>query len=126
MLKSVTTGPIGVNFDPAATVMSGASPSEAFAVLREFVAHVLVRDAIWGADGEGNEVPVGRGEVPWDELLFLLRESDFGGWLTVDRTQGEDRAGDAGRACNICSRFTEAERGRVNGWTIPKSSRLRH
>jgi sugar phosphate isomerase/epimerase len=98
MLKSVTTGPIGVNFDPAATVMSGTSPSEAFGVLREFVAHVLVRDAIWGADGEGNEVPVGRGEVPWDELLFLLQESDFAGWLTVDRTQGQDRAGDAGRA----------------------------
>jgi sugar phosphate isomerase/epimerase len=97
-LKSVTAGPIGVNFDPAATVMAGASPSEAFQLLREFVSHVSVRDAIAGADEAGSEVPVGRGEVPWDELLFLLQETDYEGWLTVDRTQGSDRAGDAARA----------------------------
>ena len=65
--------------------------------LRELVAHVIVRDAIRDGDGGGTEVAVGRGEVPWDELLFLLQESDYPGWLTVDRTQGQDRAGDAGR-----------------------------
>jgi sugar phosphate isomerase/epimerase len=97
-LRSVTGGPIGVNFDPAGTVMAGASPSEAVQLLREFVAHVSVRDAIAGADDGGSEVPVGRGEVPWDELLFLLQETDYRGWLTVDRTQGSDRAGDAARA----------------------------
>jgi sugar phosphate isomerase/epimerase len=97
VLKSVTAGPIGVNFDPASTVMSGASPTDAFQMLREFVAHAVVRDAIRDTEG-GSEVPVGRGEVPWDELLFLLQESDYPGWLTVDRAQGQDRAGDAGRA----------------------------
>ena len=97
-LKAVTAGPIGVNFDPAGSVMAGASPSEAFQQLREFVAHVTVRDAIAGADDGGSEVPVGRGEVPWDELLFLLQDSDYQGWLSVDRTQGSDRAGDAARA----------------------------
>jgi sugar phosphate isomerase/epimerase len=98
ILKSVTAGPIGVNFDPAGTVMGGGSPGEAFQLLREFVAHVMVRDAIRDTDGGGSEVPVGRGEVPWDELLFLFQEADYGGWLTADRTQGQDRAGDAGRA----------------------------
>jgi sugar phosphate isomerase/epimerase len=98
ILKSVTSGPIGVNFDPAATVMGGGSPNDAFQLLREFVSHVMVRDAIRDADGGGTEVPVGRGEVPWDELLFLLQESDYAGWVTVDRTQGENRAGDAARA----------------------------
>jgi sugar phosphate isomerase/epimerase len=98
ILKSVTAGRIGVNFDPAAIVMGGASPSEAFQLLKEFVAHVLVRDGIRDADGGGSEVPVGRGEVPWDELLFFLQESEYEGWLTVDRTQGQDLAGDAGRA----------------------------
>lgn len=98
ILKSVTAGPIGVNFDPAATVMSGGSPVEAFQILREFIAHVIIRDAIRDTDGGGSEVPVGRGEVPWDEVLFFLQESDYPGWLTVDRAQGQDRAGDAGRA----------------------------
>jgi sugar phosphate isomerase/epimerase len=98
ILKSITAGPIGINFDPAATVMAGGLPTEAFHLSREFVAHVLVRDAIGGADDSGSEVPVGRGEVPWDELLFLLQDTDYAGWLTVDRTQGSDRSGDAARA----------------------------
>ena len=73
-------------------------PARRVQLLREFVAHVSVRDAIVGADDGGSEVPVGRGEVPWDELLFLLQETDYRGWLTVDRTQGSDQAGDAARA----------------------------
>lgn len=98
VLRTVTGGPIGVNFDPASAVMSGASPAEAFQSLREFIAHVMVRDAVREADLGGTEVPVGRGEVPWDEILALLQEAGYAGWLTVDRTQGEDRAADAGRA----------------------------
>ncbi len=98
VLGNVTAGPIGVNFDPAAAVMSGASASEALQALRALVLHVLIRDAVQDFDGGGTEVPVGRGDVPWDEILAVLQGTDYGGWLTVERTQGEDRAGDAGRA----------------------------
>jgi sugar phosphate isomerase/epimerase len=98
VLRAVTEGPIGVNFDPAAVVSSDLSPAEALQVLGGLVAHVMVRDATRDSDGGGSEVPVGRGEVPWVEILALLQEMDYRGWLTVDRTQGDDRAGDAGRA----------------------------
>ena len=97
-LGQVTEGPIGVNFDPATTVMAGASPTESLQTLRQFVAHVMIRDAVRDLEGGGVEVAVGRGDVPWDEMLALLQETGYGGWLTVDRTQGGDRAGDAGRA----------------------------
>jgi sugar phosphate isomerase/epimerase len=98
VLGQVTEGPIGVNFDPATTVMAGASPTESLQTLRQFVAHVMIRDAVRDLEGGGVEVAVGRGDVPWDETLALLQETGYGGWLTVDRTQGDDRAGDAGRA----------------------------
>jgi sugar phosphate isomerase/epimerase len=98
VLRTVTEGPIGVNFDPAAAMTSETSPAEALQGLGDLVAHVMVRDATRDFDGNGREVPVGRGEVPWVELLALLQEMNYRGWLTVDRTQGEDRAGDAGRA----------------------------
>jgi sugar phosphate isomerase/epimerase len=98
VLKAVTAGPIGVNYDPAALVMSGASTTEALTLLREFVTNVVIRDAIRDVGKGGIEVPVGRGEVPWDETLALLQETGYTGWLVVDRTEGEDRAGDAGRA----------------------------
>jgi sugar phosphate isomerase/epimerase len=98
VLGAVTGGPIGVNFDPAAAVTSGESPVKALEALGQFVAHVMVRDATRDSDGGGSEVPVGRGDVPWDEILAILQGTSYGGWLTVERTQGEDRAGDAGRA----------------------------
>ncbi|HUE17505.1 MAG TPA: sugar phosphate isomerase/epimerase family protein [Planctomycetaceae bacterium] len=98
VVGAVGEGPIGVNFDPATAVTSGASPAESLETLRKFVTHVMIRDAIRDSDGGGNEVPVGRGDVPWDEILAILQGTSYGGWLTVDRTQGEDRAGDGGRA----------------------------
>jgi sugar phosphate isomerase/epimerase len=36
--------------------------------------------------------------VEWEEVLALLGEAEYAGWLTVDRTQGEDRPGDIRRA----------------------------
>ena len=98
VLNAVKQGPIGVNFDPATAVMAGASPTDVLQKVHSFVTHVMVRDAIRDLEGGGAEVPVGRGEVPWEEILAILQGTGYNGWLTVDRTQGDDRAGDAGRA----------------------------
>jgi sugar phosphate isomerase/epimerase len=98
LLAAVTDGPVGVNFDPAVYVLGGRDPVDAFRTLHAHVLHVTVRDAVRDADGSGLEVPVGRGEVPWDELLAVLYEAAYRGPLTVDRTAGENPAGDAARA----------------------------
>ena len=98
LLSAVTDGPVGVNFDPAAFVLAGQDPTDALRTLHRSVAHFLVRDAVRDVDGGGVEVPVGRGEVDWDEFIALVGEADYRGWLTVDRTQGEDRRGDLARA----------------------------
>ena len=98
LAAEVTSGPLGIDFDPASAVIGGQDPLQAARALHDLLAHVRIRDAIRDGEGGGREVPVGRGEVPWDEFIPLLGEADFTGWLTIDRTAGDDRLGDAARA----------------------------
>ena len=97
-LENVTEGPIGINFDPAVFIMSGHDPLAALRTLHDVIVHVQIRDALGDVDGGGLEVPLGRGEVAWDEFLAVLDEAGFRGWLTVDRTTGDDTLNDAARA----------------------------
>jgi len=98
LLSLIDEGPVGISFDPAAWILSGQDPMEALRTLHGYVTHVQVRDALGDIAGGGQEVPVGRGEVPWDNLLALLEEAGYRGWLTVDRTQGGDKRTDAAHA----------------------------
>jgi sugar phosphate isomerase/epimerase len=81
----VAEGRIGVNFDPAAFIVAGHDPSEAFQTLHNSILHVVVRDAIRDAGGGGAEARVGKGEVAWDELLAIIDAANYRGWLTIER-----------------------------------------
>jgi sugar phosphate isomerase/epimerase len=96
LLDEVKTGPIGVDFDPAHFVMTGRPVTESLRTLHNLVLHVQLRDGIHGNDG-GQEEAVGRGNVDWIEVLALLGEMDYRGWLTSIRTQGHDQARDMTR-----------------------------
>ncbi|MGD9853960.1 MAG: sugar phosphate isomerase/epimerase family protein [Planctomycetaceae bacterium] len=98
LLGSVSTGLLGVDFDPAERIMSRLKPTSSLRDLHALVTHITVRDAVRDADGGGREVPVGRGECDWPELLAVIEEMNYSGWLTVERTAGDDPGGDAARA----------------------------
>ena len=98
LVARIDQGPFGVSFDPALTVVAGGSPAETYRTLYESVNQIIVRDAVRDMDGMVQEVPVGRGEVAWDELLGLTAEAEFRDWFVVRRTQGEDKTGDITRA----------------------------
>ena len=98
LIDSVKSGPLGIDFDTAVWVMSGNDPGKALRTLHASTVHLTARDAIRDIDAGGIEVAVGRGEVEWISLLPFLDEIDYSGWVTVNRTQGDDRAGDAARA----------------------------
>lgn len=98
LLDAVKSGPIGVDFDPAAFAISRHSPVQALRDLHAFVSHFQARDAVREFDGGGLEVPLGRGEVDWVELLPQLDEIEYRGWTSVVRTQGDDKPGDITRA----------------------------
>src|SRR5262245_42740465 len=98
LLQEIKDGPLGVDFDPAACVLARRNPSADLREAHSVVTHLQVRYAIRDFDGAGLEVPVGRGEVDWPEILALVGEMRYTGWLTVRRTAGDDILGDTARA----------------------------
>lgn len=91
MLTDVTAGPIGIDLDPASLIMAGQNPVKALRLLHRYVFHVQGRDGLRDIDGTGIETTLGRGQVEWDELVALLLEIPYRGWITVNRTRGEHR-----------------------------------
>ena len=104
LLDAVTTGPIGLAWDPAAAVMAGSEVDSIMRELPQSIQQIRLRDGFREADGAGVETPVGRGEVDWEQVLALLAEADYRGWITPDRTGGEDPASDAARAMTYVRR----------------------
>jgi sugar phosphate isomerase/epimerase len=103
LLDSIDKGPLGIDFDPAERVTSHHSPVESVRALYGGVQHVTVRDALRDADGSGRETVVGRGEIPWEELLAMLDEMNYTGWMTVDRRSGDAPLVDLTRAVAFIS-----------------------
>jgi sugar phosphate isomerase/epimerase len=97
LVQSIDAGPIGLDFDPAGCVFGGVTPTRALRELHAFVSHVQIRDGIRTDEGAGVETAIGAGDVPWDEFLATVAESDYRGFLTVRRTGGDDRPGDVSR-----------------------------
>jgi len=102
--KSVSDGILGIDFDPAGTVMTRRDPVQTLSELHEYVQHFQFRDGRRDVDGVGVEVSLGRGQVKWDETLALLDEMRYSLWGTVRRTTGDDRIGDCQRAIQYIQR----------------------
>lgn len=107
-----TKGGVGVNLDPANFVMvTGQDPVEAVYLLKDYIVHTHAKDgvrlrendaltvyhafAIGGVKAleacEGfKEVPLGEGQVDWENYLAALREIGFNGLLTIERETGNN------------------------------------
>ena len=105
LVNEVKSGPIGIDFDPAHFALTGRSNAEALRVLHAVTMHVQLRDGFKGFDGGGQESTVGSGVVDWVELLAVLSETDYRGWMTAIRNQGDDRANDIVRAVKHVGRL---------------------
>lgn len=103
--RSIDTGLVAVDFDPAGAAMSRRNPVSMLRDLHEHVQHVQLRDGRCDVDGVGIEVPLGRGQVKWDELLALLDEMRYTQWCTVRRTQGDDHLGESQQAIKSIRRL---------------------
>ena len=94
LLSRITTGSVGIVFDPASCVMTGSSPVRVFRDLYQNVGYVRLRDAQKDVDGGGIEVPFGDGNVDWTELLPTIVEANLQSWVCVERTGGDQRDND--------------------------------
>lgn len=91
LIAALPTGSIGVDLNPGLLVLNGQSPREATAALADHVLHVHATDATRDvAQGRGFEVPLGRGSVDYSEILGLLEERQYRGYLTIERRQSDD------------------------------------
>lgn len=112
-----TKGGVGVNLDPANFVMvTGQDPMQAVELLKDYIVHTHAKDgvkisddmtptevyhafAVGGVDAlnacEGfKELPLGQGDVQWDEYLKALKEIGYDGFLTIERECGENQRED--------------------------------
>lgn len=105
LCQSIDTGLVAVDFDPAGAAMSRRDPVAMLRDLHEHVQHIQLRDGRCDVDGVGIEVPLGRGQVKWDELLALLDEMRYTQWCTVRRTQGDDHLGESQQAIKSIRRL---------------------
>ena len=109
LISKITDGPVGINFDPAVFAMCGRDAIAAYREMHPYVLHVTARDGVRDIDGSGQEVVLGRGDVDWPELIALLTEADYHGWVTVDRTSGADEFQDAARALTYLRTVSQGE-----------------
>jgi L-ribulose-5-phosphate 3-epimerase len=108
-LNTFDTGSLAVNFDPANFLLNGFDPLASLAALAGKVAHTHARDARTATvRGGAREVPVGAGDIEWMVYVATLESIGYGGYLTVDREQGEDRFADVAAGVKFLKRFVAA------------------
>lgn len=102
-LQEVGSDGARVNYDPANMVMRGHDPVQGAKDLKGWIVHTHAKDGVRHDDGSRKEVPLGEGQVPWDEYLAALE--DYDGFHTVEREVGEHPAVDIRRAVEFLRRF---------------------
>ena len=108
-----TKGGVGVNLDPANfTMVTGQDAVQAVYILKDYIVHTHVKDgkmldknqdptevyhafAVGGVDALNackgfKELPIGEGEVDWDNYLNALKEIGYNGFLTIERECGDN------------------------------------
>ncbi len=112
---------VSVNLDPANFVMvTGDDPATAVHTLKDYIVHTHAKDGkklqdispeiIYGVrpiedviqEGKAfTEVPLGEGNVNWDEYLQALEDIHYDGFLTIEREVGDNPAKDIQHAVDF-------------------------
>lgn len=99
LIQAVPGQSVMVDLNPAKLIINGFSPREAAEQLGPWVAHVHASDAVRDlARGRGMEVPLGQGAAELPELLGLLENHAYRGFLTIERQAGDHPLQDIHRA----------------------------
>ncbi len=83
---------VGIIFDAGNARLFGYQPwPQALDILFEYISHVHVKDLAWVRDGEKVSLDVtgpGEGIVEWPELLKLLKDRGYKGYLSIEDYRG--------------------------------------
>src|SRR5262249_38704050 len=95
LLARLDTGGLGVNFDPANLLLHGFDLYDSARALRGKIVHVHAKDARSArANRAAQEVPVGHGDIDWLQLLGVLEELEYRGWIVIEQESGDNRLAD--------------------------------
>jgi sugar phosphate isomerase/epimerase len=88
LLTRFPQGALAIDFDPAELMIFRHSPEEAIKALGQAVAHFRARDAVRDmSSGSTMEVQLGRGTIDFSNLLGMLEEHQYRGFISVERNQ---------------------------------------
>jgi sugar phosphate isomerase/epimerase len=105
-LNTFDTGSLAVNYDPANFLLNGFDPLGSLAAMAGKVVHCHGRDArIAPASSGAREVPLGAGDIKWEDLVATLESIDYCGFIAVDRESGGDRAADVAAGVRFLQQF---------------------
>jgi sugar phosphate isomerase/epimerase len=91
LIARLPPGALGVDLNPAQLVLHGHSPREAARELAPHVLHVHATDATRDlALQRGIEVPLGQGNAEFPEMLGLLEEQQYRGYITIARHDSDN------------------------------------
>jgi sugar phosphate isomerase/epimerase len=92
MLAAARCPWFGIDLDPVAILRDAWPADEMFARLGALIRHLRGRDAVGGADRRTRPAVLGQGSTSWPEILQLLDEAGYHGWITIDPLELPDRA----------------------------------
>jgi len=91
---------VKVGYDPANILFyEGASPLDQLADLVPYIGHVHAKDQVGGKD-VATFPTVGKGDVPYEELIPILLASGYTGYISVERAPGDTPAARAQELCD--------------------------
>lgn len=97
-LDAVGSSRMAVNLDPANLVMLvGDDAVRAVHTLAPYIVHTHAKDGRM-VPGGYDELPLGRGNVPYPAYLAALKEIGYTGYIVVERESGDARAEDMRQA----------------------------
>ena len=124
-LDSLGSKGVAVNFDPANFIMvTGDDPVKGVHTLKDYIVHTHAKDGknlrpcnpevVYRIiDEEANqgdayiEMPLGEGNVDFDNYLKALEEIGYRGFLTIEREVGENPAADIAKAVDFLNKKIE-------------------
>ena len=97
---------VAVNYDPANLTMCVADDAvKGVYELKKYIVHTHAKDGLKGTEPPYKEVPLGKGDVDWNNYLAALESVGYRGFLTIERECGDDPAADIKLAADFLKSF---------------------
>lgn len=94
-----------VNYDPANMVFGAYDPVQSVAALGRTIVAVRARDGRRYLDGSLEELPLGKGDVRYDEFVEALDAIDFHGYFVIARMPRSDLTDEIEAARRFLERY---------------------